>query len=59
MEVANTIAYYNTAKIMAIKKFYGTSHRLLQKRHMLLALATNIRLGWNGSGKHYSLLQKL
>ncbi len=26
MEVANTLAYYDTAKITAVKKFYSTGH---------------------------------
>ncbi len=26
MAVANTLAYYNTAAIMTVKKFYSTGH---------------------------------
>jgi hypothetical protein len=43
MEVANTVAYYDTATIVAEKSFIVLA---LHSNGRLLALSTNIILGW-------------
>jgi hypothetical protein len=48
MEVANTLSYYITATIIAVKKFVAQDPGANHIKLLSYFLPTKIRLGWKG-----------